>query len=61
VRKQFKFLSPKAEALEIECRVDLDWGMVEPDEKKIGIELAFNLLAPDETDRYFALGKRKSP
>ncbi|MBZ5536546.1 MAG: DUF1926 domain-containing protein [Acidobacteriia bacterium] len=61
VRKRFKFISPEAEALEIACRVDMEWGKAEAEEKKIGMELAFNLLAPDEADRYFVLGKRNEP
>ncbi|MBZ5552697.1 MAG: DUF1926 domain-containing protein [Acidobacteriia bacterium] len=61
VRKRFKFSGPEAEGLEIACRVDLEWGKAEAEEKKVGIEMAFNLLAPDETDRYFVLGKRKEP
>jgi alpha-amylase len=61
LRKRFKFYNPETEALEIACRVDLEWGAVEGEERKIGIELAFNLLAPYETDRYFVLGEKKEP
>ncbi|MFI5174349.1 MAG: alpha-amylase/4-alpha-glucanotransferase domain-containing protein [Terriglobia bacterium] len=61
VRKRFKFSSSENDELEIACRVDVDWGSTEVGERVLGLELAFNLLAPDEPDRYFQMGDRKEP
>ncbi len=52
-RKSFAVSNTKPDEVEIECKLDLQWTETEISSAQAGVELIFNLLAPDESNRYF--------
>ena len=56
--KTFTFSTLKPDELEITCEIDLE-GNGTAEEQFVGLELVFNLMAPDEPDRYFIVGDRR--
>ncbi len=51
VHKRFKFSSSSADELAINAEVEIEWSE-DAEERQFGWEFVFNLLAPDEPDRY---------